>query len=102
MSISQQEHTQINKQTLLTAHIKQLTNDENNDDHAIQIVNILGGIDNILNEYLSNESINITNDRLNKLDSIVSRRTKISNPSNNNKLEIYDNDKNIYDKVRPF
>ena len=70
------------KETLQSMHQQQLLNGSTNITNTIQIVNILGGIDNILTNYLSETSnISISSHELNELHQIISPTTTLQTPT---------------------
>eukprot|EP01084_Bolivina_argentea_P050164 92243_1 len=66
----------ISKQYVNIIHQQQLQNGETNEDKTLQLVSALGGIDNILSEYLSNSSINIQSNTLVEINQIIATPTQ--------------------------
>eukprot|EP01084_Bolivina_argentea_P216031 366955_1 len=78
MSNSDEVHTQIQMNTLQTVislqklHTQQLLNGQNNNHNLSQLVDILGGIDSILNDYLSEmNNMQLSNDQLAQVGEIL-------------------------------
>eukprot|EP01084_Bolivina_argentea_P118672 210509_1 len=66
----------ITKQQLYQLHTEQLSNGQSNDDNTLELINILGGIDNILKHYLSNkDDSNINREQINEIHKIITSKT---------------------------
>ena len=64
-------NTKITKSSLLKIHQKQLDNHENNEHNLYELLDVFGGIDQILHEYLQNNTIQLTDEQLENIHQII-------------------------------
>eukprot|EP01083_Nonionella_stella_P122365 368128_1 len=68
----------LTKHSVLEAHRRQLQDGGNNEANLLVLANILGGIDAILNQYLSNRTIELTPSQLNDINDLFIQRQRSS------------------------
>ena len=61
----------MDKSILLQIHQKQIEQKINNDHKTEELIEIFGGIDNVLTLLLSSNDINISNDKLSQIHSTI-------------------------------
>lgn len=71
--------TDINKEALLRAHRQNLSTYDQ--QHTEQMIDILGGMNNVLTMILSSTDVSLDQQQLSKLHKIINSRTKISGTS---------------------
>ena len=66
---------QVSRSSLLEYHQQQLDNNQNNDDQSSELLDVLGGVDHILHEYLQNNTIQLTDEQLTNIHQIITPST---------------------------
>ena len=74
-------NSHITKSSLLSIHQQHLDNGHRNANHLSQLVNVLGGIDQILHQYLSNDTIHLTDEQLTNIHQIITMNQPQSTPT---------------------
>ena len=86
----------MDKSILLQIHQKQIKENVKNEDKTEEIVQILGGIDNVLTLLLSSNDINISNDKLSQIHNTITSNQYNSIKNKEKQLTYYFYANNTY------
>ena len=95
-----EESTTMNKTALMNLHSKQLLNGKSNKDNSLLLLEVMGGIDNILSIYLASNN-NISQDQLTQLHNILSSNASLESPQAHipNMIQIFNINNTLSDRI---